>query len=83
MRHTNALALMQDLFATYHTIFGLNGLELIIEENQKVSVKHVLPLIRTTKLSDRLEYDLSFSYHPLKREFRSLFKHNIKFAEAF
>lgn len=83
MRNTNALARMQDLFSSYHTILARNGLKWIIDDNQKVAVHHVLCAIRPQSLRERLESDLSFSHHHLKKDFTGFLKHSIRLAEAF
>lgn len=83
MRNTNASARMQDLFASYHTILVRNGLKWILEDNQKVAVYHVLGAIRPNSLRERLESDLSFSQHELKKDFKGFLRHAIRLAEAF
>lgn len=83
MRNTNAAARMQDLFTNYHTILVRNGLKWIIKDNQKVAVYHVLSAIRPNSLKERLESDLAFSHHDLRKDFLGFLKHAIRLAEAF
>ena len=83
MRNNNATARMKDLFASYYTILSRNGLKWIVTENQKVSVGHVLSAVRPVSLKERLESDLSFSHHHLKKDFNGFLAHAIKLAEAF
>lgn len=83
MKNNNATARMQDLFSSYITILGRHGLKWIVTDNQKIAVQHVLSAIRPVSLKDRLESDLSFSHHPLKKDFKGFLKHSIRLAEAF
>lgn len=81
--YNNSSAHMQDLFANYHTILSRNGLKWIITDNQKVAVQHGLSAISPASLGDRLQSDLAFSYHPLRKYFKVFLKHAVKLAEAF
>lgn len=83
MRNTNAKTRIQDLFASYNTILRNNGLLWIIEDNQKVAVSHVLSAVRPANLKERLESDLEFSHHPLRKDFKGFLQHAVRVAEAY
>ena len=83
MNVKSADARVQKLFMTYHTILRKNGLAWILKENQKVAVYHVLSAIRPLTFKQRIESDLSFSYHTLKKDFRGFREHVHKLAVAF
>lgn len=76
-------ARLQDLFASFHKIISRNNLNSIVNDNQKVAVQHVLSAIRPTSLREKLESDLSFSHHSLKKDFHGFLKHTFKLAEPF
>lgn len=54
-----------------------------MNENQKVAVKHVLSAIKPKPLKERLESDVAFSQHALRKEFTGFLAHAIKLAEVF
>lgn len=83
MRNKNAKARMQDLFVSYHMILLRHGLKWIVTENQKVAVSHVLQAVPPATLRDRLQSDLAFSHHELRKDFPGFLKHAIRLAEAF
>lgn len=83
VKTNNANARMQDLFTNCHTILSRNGPKWTITDNQKVAVRHVLSAIKPASLRDRLQSYLSFSYHPLGKDFKGFLKHAVKLAEAF
>lgn len=70
MKETSASTRMEDLFTSYHTILSRHALKWIISDNQKVAVQHFLLSIRPNSLRERLESDLSFSHHELKKTSR-------------
>lgn len=83
MSDRNAKSRMRNLFVSYRTILRRHGIEWILEDNEKVAVKHVLSAIRPNTLRQRLESDLEFAYHSLKKDFTGFMDHAIKLAEAF
>lgn len=83
MDNKNAKSRMQGLFADYYSILSQQGVKWIIEENQKLAVTHVLSAIRPQSLKERLESDLSFSHHALRKDIKEFLKHAVKLSEAF
>lgn len=83
MDNRNAKSRMQGLFASYHSLLSQNGVKWIIDENQKLTVTHVLSAVRPQSLRERLESNLSFSQHALKKDFKEFLKHAVKLSEAF
>lgn len=83
MANKNARSRMEGLFISYHTILARQGLSWIIKDNQKLAVAHVLSAIRPQVLKERLEADLSFSQHALKKDFNKFLKHAVRLSEAF
>lgn len=74
---------MKGLFVNYHCLLSQNGVKWIIEENQKLAVSHVFSAIRPQSLRERLESDLSFSHHSLKKDCKNFLKHAVRLPEAF
>lgn len=83
MENKNAKSRMQGLFANYHSLLSQQGVKWIIEDNQNLAVTHVLSATRPQSLRERLESDLSFSHHALKKDFKEFLKHAVKLSEAF
>ena len=83
MRDANATSRIQNLFINYMTLLRRHGLSWIIKENQKVAVGHVLSAIRPTSLQSRLDSDLQFSHHDLRKNFQGFLKHATRLSEAF
>lgn len=48
----------------------------IVEEHENGDFEHVISAISTVKLSGRLESDVSFSHHHIKKDFKSFFNHD-------
>lgn len=68
--NSDALSRMKNLFLDYQKLLRKHGLIWMVEEEQeKVPVKHVISEIRPEKLRTRLESDISFTHHPLKKNF--------------
>lgn len=72
MKINDANALMQDLFAQYHTIFRHNGRKWIISENQKEAAGHLLSEIQPTVLKERHNSDLAFLTSQLPKGFKRI-----------
>lgn len=83
MANSNAKSRMEGLFIRYHSILNEQGLTWIVQDNQKLAVSHVLSAIRPVTLKERLESDLGFSQHALKKDFHGFLKHAVKLSEAF
>lgn len=83
MKNTNAKARMQDIFSSCNKILPRNGLDWIVKDNQTVTVAKVLFVIRAQTLKDRLESDISYLQHSLRKDFTDFLAHAIKLAEAF
>ena len=64
-------------------ILAKNGLTWFLEKNQKLAVSHVLSAVKPQTLKDRLESDLEFSHHQLKKDFKSFLDHSLKLSDAF
>ena len=83
MSNRNARSRMQQLFVQYHTLLSTHGLIWIVTDNQKLAVGHVLSAVKPTALKERLESDLGFSQHQLKKDFKAFMAHAVKLSEAF
>ena len=83
MKDTNTRSRIETLFVSYHSILRHNGIVWLLDANQKVAVGHVLSAIRPKTLKDRLESDLEFAHHKLKKDFKNFMAHSIKVSEAF
>lgn len=82
MKTSNAKVRMQDLFSTYHTVLRRNGLGRIVKENQKVAFAHIFSAIRQQSSKHRLQSDLAFAHHALKKDFKGFPARAIELAEA-
>lgn len=69
MDDRSAKSRMQSLFANYISLLSQNSVKRIIAENQNFSVTHILSAVKPS-LPERLESDLSFSHHALKKDFK-------------
>lgn len=67
----------------YNTLLRINRLSWVLEENDKVAVQHIISEIRPVKPKSRLESDIAFAHHELKKYFKEFFKHAKKFSDAF
>lgn len=83
MSNGNAKSRMQTLFADYHSLLAKQGVKWVISDNQKLAVAHVLAAIRPASLRERLESDLAFSHHALKKDFKKFLKHAVELSDAF
>lgn len=83
MADSNAQSRIENLFISYHTLLRRHGLSWLLTDNQKLAVHHVLSAIRPEILRSRLESDLDFSHHHLRKDFKAFMKHAIKLSDAF
>lgn len=68
---------------SYHIILKRHRLEWLLHENQNVAVYHFLSEIRPVPLKNRIESDLNFSQHSLRKELNGFVKLSVILAEAF
>lgn len=59
------------------------GLTWFSNDSNKISVYHVLSVIRPEHLHLRIESDLDLSYYYLKKDFKGYMSHCTKLSEAF
>ena len=83
MKDKNARSRMESLFVSYHKLLRRHGVSWIVKNNQKVAVGHVLSCIKPATLQSRLQSNLEFSHHSLKKDFKGFMKHSIRISEAF
>lgn len=83
MKNKNASSRMRNLFIDYRNLLCFNSLAWLLEDNQRISVQHVLSAMKPSKLRSRLESDLAFSQHHLKKNFNAFFKHAQNLSDAF
>eukprot|EP00177_Eucheuma_denticulatum_P007332 GFKZ01013345.1.p1 GENE.GFKZ01013345.1~~GFKZ01013345.1.p1 ORF type:complete len:218 (+),score=13.70 GFKZ01013345.1:592-1245(+) len=74
---------MLSLVDAYHKLLRRNGLGWLLKENQKVAVLHVLSAVKPRTLCYRLQSDLEFSQHGLKKHLCKFMAHAVKVSEAF
>lgn len=55
----------------------------MLEENEKVAVRHVLSAIQPSKLRNRLESHIQSSHHELKKDFKGSIAYINKVTNAF
>lgn len=72
MEDSNAKYRMRNHFVSYHTILHCKEIGWIMKDNQKVEVNHVLSAFSPMSLRQRLESDISFAHHNLKKVFPHL-----------
>lgn len=80
---SDAESRIENLFVSYHSLLRRHGLSWIIKDNQKIAVYHVLSAIRPESLRSRLESNLDFSHHHLRKNFKSFINHAIKLSKSF
>lgn len=73
---------IQDDLVPYHFILRRSGLSWIIKNNQMIAVYHVLPAIHRTSLQPRVESNLEFYGHNLRKPFKGFIKHVIQYSET-
>ena len=83
MANRDAEAHMEGLFVSYHSLFSNHAVVWIISDNQKLSVNHVMSSIKPKYLKERLEADLDFSHHMLKKYFNGFRKHAVELSKDF
>lgn len=83
MRNSNASSRMKNLFVEYQGLLRRHGLEWLAVENQKVCVQHIISFVCPTKLRSRLESDLAFFKHELKKDLLEFFKPAQRLSDAF
>lgn len=74
---------MEGLFRDYHALLGNKDLTRVMEENPKLVISHIVSSVRPATTKERLQADLSFSQHALRKDFRTLVKHAVKLSRAF
>lgn len=83
MENKNARFCMQGLFVDYHSLLANQGLTWTLKGNQKLAVSHVMSAIKQVSLRERLEPDLSFYHHKLRKDFSKFLAHEVKLSKAF
>lgn len=83
MADTNAKSRIENLFVAYHSVLRRHGLSWILEDSPKIAVYHVLSGIRPQNLQNRLQSDLDFSHHELRKDFKTFMAHAVKLSEAW
>ncbi len=83
MHDDSAVSRMDELFIAYHALLSEHGLTVILQDNQKDAVGHVLSKIRPQRLQTRLETDFKFSHIHLRKNFEGFFSNAQRLSEAF
>lgn len=68
---------------SYHELLRRHGLSWIVNDNPKVAVQHFLSAVRPDSLRARLESDLEFSHHHLRKYCKEFMVHVARLSEAF
>lgn len=74
---------IQDHLATFHTLLSRHGLQWLISDNQKISIQHVLSVVRPALVKERLESDISFFHHKLINYLNGFMHHAVNISELF
>lgn len=82
MRDEDSVSRIVNLFIAYHSLFRKHRLRWVIDENTKTSVRPITSGVLPNSFRTRLESDLSFGYHQLEQDFKSLISHFLKLSEA-
>jgi hypothetical protein len=71
------------LFVDYSSLMRTNGLSWVIEQNPKVSIGHIVGVLKPIALQKRLHDDLEFSHAELKKDFLGFLEHVIARAKIY
>lgn len=83
MRLTDASSRIENLFICCHHLLQQQGLYFFTKDHEKLTVYHMLSVIRPESQRLRLESDLNLSHHHLRKDFKVFMLHTNKLSEAF
>lgn len=83
MNDSNAITRIGNLFILYHAILRRHGMSWLVTDIKKIAVYHVLLATRPAFPPSRLESDLEFLHHELRKNFIDFMRHATRLSEAF
>lgn len=82
MKDSSARSRRKSLSVSYTTLVKCHGVAWIFSTNKKVAIYHVPSAVQSVVLRNRLEVDLYFAKHSVRKDFKGFMQHDLKLPKA-